>query len=131
MVVRDLSGQENGITCVEYPDISGQNLLYARNLYQHEEKPLPNPLHDLAMIVSSIIMSLSFQSTRSQRTVRNEADSRYKNKYFNDSTENFREAIISAISNNSNQNSEKPHITNNLHTFFSGIDDILKIIIIP
>ena len=126
MVVRN---NEN-ITCVKYPDVSGQNWLYARNLYQHKEKPLPNPLHDLAMIVSSIIMSLSFQSTRSQRTKRNEADSRYKNKYFKDRRIEFREAIISAISNNSNQNSEKPHITNNLHTFFSGIDSILNEIII-
>ena len=113
-------GSDASITCVNYPNINHK--LKSRYCFEHEEDPIPNPLHDIGQLIASILISLPFQDTQPAPHKGPEIEKK-KNTIMTKYTNELRKCLLESFS-------PKPqkylHVVRNVHTFLDAMYELVE-----
>jgi hypothetical protein len=117
--------RHNGnIKYVEYPNSNrngGTIYLKSRYCFEHDEDPIPNPLHDIGQLIASILISLPFQDTQSS-PLKGKSSEREKNRIMTKNMQMLRESLIESFTDESQGND----VMRNIHTFLDVMYELVE-----
>jgi len=107
-------------TLVNYPN--GNHKLKSRYCFEHEEDPIPNPLHDIGQLIASILISLPFQDTQPAPHKGPNIEKK-KNIKMTEYTKKLRKCLLESFSD---EPQEDPYVMRNLHTFLDAMYGLVE-----